>query len=82
MIYHPDTFASKIFLPLLHDLSAMMRAAGISVSIAALDLSASPQPPDDFLWDSLSELVAQFLFPTVQSLGFARSQRIAKAVFL
>lgn len=51
MIFHPSTFASKLFIPVLRDLSELFRAAGIAVSIAALDLSAFPQPPDEYLWD-------------------------------
>merc|ERR1712178_108137 len=51
MLFHPSAFASKIFLPMLRDLSEMLRAAGVRVSVAALDLSASPHPPHEFLWE-------------------------------
>merc|ERR1719440_1358601 len=44
IMFHPSTFASKIFLPVLRDLADIFKSAGIAVSVAALDLSASPQP--------------------------------------
>lgn len=51
LLFEPATFASKVFLPAFRDLSVLLRSAGIAVSVAALDLSTSPQPPDEFLWD-------------------------------
>merc|ERR1719409_1180282 len=51
MIFHPSTFASKLFLPVLRDLAEIFRAAGLVVSVSALDVSASPQPPQEFLWE-------------------------------
>jgi len=51
MLFDPSTFMSKIFLAALRDLTRVLQDAGIAVSIVALDLTASPQPPPDFLWE-------------------------------
>lgn len=51
LLFDPATFASKLFLPALRDLEKVFRAAGLQVSVAALDLTASPAPPASFLWE-------------------------------
>jgi len=51
VMFHPATFAGKVFVPALRDLERLLRRAEIPVSIVALDLSASPVPPDGFLWE-------------------------------
>ncbi|CAE7612158.1 unnamed protein product [Symbiodinium natans] len=51
ILFHPATLASKVFLPVLQDLEGLLRKSAIPVSIAALDLTASPLPPDAFLWE-------------------------------
>lgn len=51
ILFHPATFASKVFVPALRDLEGLLRKAEIPVSITALDLTASPAPPDAFLWE-------------------------------
>jgi len=51
LLFDPATLASKVFLPALRDLEAALRAAGIAVSVAGLDLTASPGPPADLLWE-------------------------------
>jgi len=68
MILHPSAFASKIFLPVLHDLADLLRNAGIVVSVAALDVSLSPQPPQEFLWEYPPALAPhlQLVLPRVQ----------------
>ncbi|CAE7034177.1 unnamed protein product [Symbiodinium sp. CCMP2592] len=43
--------AHSVFVPALRDLEGLLRKAEIPVSIAALDLTASPVPPDAFLWE-------------------------------
>lgn len=60
MLYDPSTYASQLLLPALRDLSAALRAAEINVAVAALDLSASPAPPDDFLWEYPRALAPHF----------------------
>ncbi|CAE7707042.1 unnamed protein product [Symbiodinium sp. CCMP2456] len=47
----PDAKKFKVFVPALRDLEGLLRKAEIPVSIAALDLTASPAPPDAFLWE-------------------------------
>ncbi|CAE7847614.1 unnamed protein product, partial [Symbiodinium necroappetens] len=42
ILFHPATFASKVFVPALRDLEGLLRKAEIPVSITALDLTASP----------------------------------------
>lgn len=49
MLFDPATFASKVFLALMPELDGLLRAGGIPVSVAALDLSAAPGPPPEFL---------------------------------
>lgn len=49
-LFDPETFASALVLPLLRDLEAALRAAGVRVAVAALDLTASPAPPEGFAW--------------------------------
>jgi len=68
MIFDPSTFASMIFLPVLRELSELLRAAGIAVSVAALDVSASPQPSHDFLWEYPPALAPhlQLVIPRMQ----------------
>eukprot|EP00931_Biecheleriopsis_adriatica_P108263 TRINITY_DN82593_c0_g1_i1.p1 TRINITY_DN82593_c0_g1~~TRINITY_DN82593_c0_g1_i1.p1 ORF type:complete len:418 (+),score=89.74 TRINITY_DN82593_c0_g1_i1:30-1283(+) len=51
VLFHPGTFASKVYLPALHDLECVLRRTGIPVSLAAMDMTASPAPPDSFLWE-------------------------------
>jgi len=50
MLFHPATYASKVFLPALQELEGLLRLAQLPVSVAALDLTASPSPPASFLW--------------------------------
>eukprot|EP00439_Symbiodinium_sp_Y106_P077437 s242_g16.t1 len=59
ILFHPAT--GTVFVPALRDLEGLLRKAEIPVSIAALDLTASPYtkcmqqvqpvPPDAFLWE-------------------------------
>ena len=51
ILFHSAIFASKVYLPVLQDLEGVLRRAEIPVSVAALDLTASPMPPPDFLWE-------------------------------
>jgi len=51
LLFHADTFSSKVFLPAMRDIFAALKKAGLTVSVAALDLSADPCPPDSFLWE-------------------------------
>lgn len=51
LLFDPATFASSLFLPFLRDLEKALRAAGLAVTVAALDLSSTPGPPDSFLWE-------------------------------
>lgn len=50
LLFDPATYASKVFVPACRDLAGALQAAGIPVAVAALDLSAGPAPPDNFLW--------------------------------
>lgn len=50
-LFDPATFASKLFLPALRDLEKVLRAAGLQVAVAALDMTATPAPPASFLWE-------------------------------
>eukprot|EP00913_Durusdinium_trenchii_P029725 g27857.t1 len=43
------TYASKVFLPALQELDRVFRSVQLPVSVAALDLTASPAPPESFL---------------------------------
>lgn len=51
LLFDSSTFMSKIFLAALNDLTKLLQGAGVCVSVAALDLTASPQPPPEFLWE-------------------------------
>lgn len=51
LLFDSTTFMSKLFLPTFHDLEGALRATGLLVSVVALDLNASPNPPDGFLWE-------------------------------
>lgn len=51
MLFDPGTFASKAFLPACRDLGSLLRAAGVPVAFAALDMSKTPGPPDEFMWE-------------------------------
>ncbi|CAK9059208.1 unnamed protein product [Durusdinium trenchii] len=49
LLFHPATYASKVFLPALQELDRVFRSVQLPVSVAALDLTASPAPPESFL---------------------------------
>ncbi|CAE7653313.1 unnamed protein product [Symbiodinium pilosum] len=51
ILFHPATLASKVFVPAMRDLEGILRNASIPVTVAALDLTASPMPPEAFLWE-------------------------------
>lgn len=51
LLYDPSTLASKVMLPAFRDISLLLRAAKVPTSVAALDLSAAPSPPDTFYWE-------------------------------
>jgi len=50
LLFDPSTFASALFLPFVRDLEALFRSVNLRIAIAALDLSATPGPSEDFLW--------------------------------
>lgn len=56
LLFDHSTFASRLFLPLAHDLEVALRTAGIKVAVAALDLALEPRPPADFSWEYPSAL--------------------------
>jgi len=49
LLFDPATLASKIWVPAFRDLATALRESGVAVCVSALDLSASPRPPDTFL---------------------------------
>lgn len=51
LLFDGATYSSKVFLPAIRDMERLLRQAGIPVSVAALDLTASPLPPDSFVWE-------------------------------
>lgn len=69
MLFDPSTYMSQIFLAALRDLTQVLQVAGVAVSIVALDLTASPQPPPDFLWEYPPALAPhlQLVVPRVRS---------------
>lgn len=50
LLFDSATLASKIYLPAFRDLEGLLRKSNIPVGVAALDLSASPKPPERFQW--------------------------------
>jgi len=68
LVFNPTTLASKVFLPAMRDVEQLLREAGIAVSVAALDLTASPGPPSEFFLEYPSALAPhmQLIVPRAQ----------------
>eukprot|EP00930_Biecheleria_cincta_P100983 TRINITY_DN92609_c0_g1_i1.p1 TRINITY_DN92609_c0_g1~~TRINITY_DN92609_c0_g1_i1.p1 ORF type:complete len:392 (-),score=80.32 TRINITY_DN92609_c0_g1_i1:31-1206(-) len=59
-LFDSATYSSKVFLPAIRDVERLLREAGIPVGVAALDLTASPLPPDSFMWEYPSAMSPHF----------------------
>lgn len=68
LLFDRRTLESKVFLPAFRDIEAAIRAAGLMVSVTALDLGAQPGPPDQFLWEYPRAMAPhiQLVVPRVQ----------------
>merc|ERR1712130_669625 len=60
LLFAPGTFASKVFLPTMQDISEMLRANGVPIAVVALDLTGEAVP------EAFSEQYPPALAPYLQ----------------